>query len=121
MNMVVFQIRFTEEIIFLNMSLYQYLCFFHSKQSMLLSMVGKLHTIASNCLIKSKKKPVCEENLVNGQTALYSLKILCRMLGLAHHKHFTEVCKHFSINLNFLPFAWKFAFKVINQKIGYDL
>ncbi|RUS79382.1 hypothetical protein EGW08_012842 [Elysia chlorotica] len=62
-----------------------------AEQSMLLSMVGKLHTIASSCLIKSKKESVGEENLVNGQTALYSLKILCRMLGQAHHKHFTEV------------------------------
>ncbi|GFN81361.1 heat repeat-containing protein 1 [Plakobranchus ocellatus] len=63
-----------------------------NEESMLVSMVEKLHAIASSCLLKSQKSTVSEEEqLVNGQTALYSLKILCRLLGEAHHQQFIQV------------------------------
>ncbi|XP_013080450.2 HEAT repeat-containing protein 1-like [Biomphalaria glabrata] len=56
---------------------------------MLITMTTKLISIASQCLLKGKTS-VKEENLVNGQTALYSLKVLCRVLG-DKHEHLTEI------------------------------
>ncbi|KAH9508113.1 hypothetical protein Btru_054745 [Bulinus truncatus] len=53
---------------------------------MLLKMTAKLIKIASSCLLKGGKGVVKEENLVNGQIALYSLKVMCRVLGDKHDK-----------------------------------
>ncbi|KAK6179629.1 hypothetical protein SNE40_011943 [Patella caerulea] len=70
----------------------------HSTQiDMLLPLVDKLTKVAKTTLLDERE---CEDTAVNGQTALYSLKLLCRMLGSKNPKPFVEVLKVSSKVLN---------------------
>ncbi|BFY99516.1 hypothetical protein BsWGS_02556 [Bradybaena similaris] len=64
-----------------------------SQVDQLLSITTKLQSIVQKSLLKGKKTPCRDEELINGQTALYSLKVLCRILGDKNHKHFIEVLR----------------------------
>ncbi|CAG5116526.1 unnamed protein product [Candidula unifasciata] len=64
-----------------------------SQVEKLLSITTKLQSIVHKTLLKGTKTNSKDEEVVNGQTALYSLKVLCRILGEKNHKHFIEVLK----------------------------
>ncbi|XP_035698603.1 HEAT repeat-containing protein 1-like [Branchiostoma floridae] len=58
--------------------------------SLLLDMLQELQNVA---MATKEDTPTAEELAVNRQTALYSLKLLCRALGTAHPDSFVEVLK----------------------------
>ncbi|ESP03635.1 hypothetical protein LOTGIDRAFT_224297 [Lottia gigantea] len=60
-----------------------------TQSEMLLPLVEKLNIIAKLTLLVESE----EEKTLNGQTALYSLKLLCRMLASKNPKPFVEVLK----------------------------
>ncbi|XP_059178279.1 HEAT repeat-containing protein 1-like [Physella acuta] len=59
------------------------------QSKMLVTMAGRLKCIVHQSLVKGDKSK--EEDLLIGQTGLYSLKVLCRILGAKNHKQFIEV------------------------------
>ncbi|XP_019632440.1 PREDICTED: HEAT repeat-containing protein 1-like [Branchiostoma belcheri] len=58
--------------------------------ALLLDMLQELQSVA---MASKDDTPTAEELAVNRQTALYSLKLLCRALGTAHPDSFVEVLK----------------------------